>query len=215
MGDPGSVYVLLSLSQPGLLKVGLTKHEPEVRARKLRTTGVAKGFIVLWHEYVSDAAAVEAAAHEELAAYRADPRREFFEVVPKVAISCVMRCAARYRIASPLTGDLVPVLERLRAQFGTIIDPKIDSALVIITEDAVVLRVTRSGLPSVGEATRDDELDVIWDVDAPMFSVERTAEWNAKQLLALDEYTLTMTTDLIDPDEGQRIWNAHNPPGAP
>lgn len=211
MGQPGSVYVLLNPSMPGMVKVGFTKHEPERRARELRTTGVPERFVVLWHEYVSDAEAVEAKVHEELEGHRVDRRREFFRVAPKVAIAAVMNAADGMRITSPAAGDFVEVLNRLRDVHGSLIRSDLVSACVLITKDSVVLRTT-AGTAGPGETQlTDSDLEVIWGEEGSWFSLEATARENADRLLEFDEYTLLMTTDLISPAEGERLDRLHNP----
>lgn len=78
--DAGIVYVQRS---PGhgidLYKVGLTRRSADVRAGELSSaTGVPLPFGVLASWSVGNCATVEREVHERLAAYRINPRREFF-----------------------------------------------------------------------------------------------------------------------------------------
>ena len=89
--DPGVVYVQRSPAlEPDLFKVGLTRRNPEVRAAELSfATGVPLPFSVLAKWSVGDCARVENEVHQRLAAYRINPRREFFHVELSVIIRTV------------------------------------------------------------------------------------------------------------------------------
>ncbi|WP_428307275.1 GIY-YIG nuclease family protein [Lacipirellula sp.] len=78
--DPGVVYVMRSPAhQTDLYKVGLTRHEANLRADQLSSaTGVPLPFGVLASWEVGDCAAVERAVHEHLDWCRLSSRREFF-----------------------------------------------------------------------------------------------------------------------------------------
>ena len=66
----GFVYVLLNPSFPNQVKIGLTEDAPDVRARKLWTTGVPTPFIVVYDELVSDCEEVESRLHMRFNGYR-------------------------------------------------------------------------------------------------------------------------------------------------
>lgn len=85
----GFVYVLTNVSFPGLVKVGLTFNLPEDRSSELNTTGIPTPFDVAFRATTSWPRAVEARAHELLAAYRVSPKREFFRVDTDDAINAV------------------------------------------------------------------------------------------------------------------------------
>lgn len=64
---------------PGLVKIGLTDRNPQVRAAELtRATGVPAPFVIAWCRAVSDCAGVESAVHRMLHDRRVSNRREFF-----------------------------------------------------------------------------------------------------------------------------------------
>lgn len=78
--DPGAVYVVrCEAHQTDTYKIGLTRRDPEVRSRELSgATGVPLPFGVIANWNVGDCARVEKEVHSRLAAYRVNPRREFF-----------------------------------------------------------------------------------------------------------------------------------------
>ena len=64
---------------PGLVKIGLTDRNPQVRAAELtRATGVPAPFVIAWCRAVSDCAGVESTVHRMLHDKRVTDRREFF-----------------------------------------------------------------------------------------------------------------------------------------
>jgi hypothetical protein len=89
--DPGIVYVQRSPAlEPDLYKVGFTRKSAEVRAEQLSSaTGVPLPFGVLAKWSVADCARVEKLVHQKLAAFRINPRREFFQAELSVIIRTV------------------------------------------------------------------------------------------------------------------------------
>ena len=78
--DPGVVYILRSPAHDiNVYKVGLTRRSTDVRTSELSSsTGVPLPFGVLANWEVGNCARVEQEVHLRLAAYRINPRREFF-----------------------------------------------------------------------------------------------------------------------------------------
>jgi hypothetical protein len=89
--EPGIVYVQRSPAlEYNLYKVGLTKRTAEIRASELSSaTGVPLPFGVLASWPIGDCARVEREVHERLAAYRINPRREFFRAELSLIIRTV------------------------------------------------------------------------------------------------------------------------------
>ena len=78
----GCVYILKNEAMPDLIKIGYTKENAKKRANELYTTGVPQPFEVVYEldelepeQY----AKLEGEIHKELAEYRVNPKREFFE----------------------------------------------------------------------------------------------------------------------------------------
>ncbi|TWU15048.1 hypothetical protein Poly21_22390 [Allorhodopirellula heiligendammensis] len=78
----GYVYVMRCLGHAdNLFKIGLTRVNTAERSRGLsRTTSSPLPFDVLAHWFVTDCYLVEKAVHERLAAFRVNPKREFFKL---------------------------------------------------------------------------------------------------------------------------------------
>jgi T5orf172 domain len=89
----GFVYVMSNRAMPGLVKVGLTSHLPEDRAKDFHTTAVPYAFDVDRRAVTSWPVEVERRAHDLLAPFRVASNREFFQTTPDVAIDAVRRAA--------------------------------------------------------------------------------------------------------------------------
>ena len=78
----GYIYVLSNAAMPGLLKIGRTDRQPELRARELRTTGVPHPFVLEHYVEVEDSARAEKQLHELLQSRgaRMSTDREFFSI---------------------------------------------------------------------------------------------------------------------------------------
>jgi len=84
----GFVYILSNPSiLDGLLKIGMTSGNVEVRAKALQTTGVPAQFKIEYRAEVPDCGLVELVVHRRLASDRYAPNREFFSVSLDRAIS--------------------------------------------------------------------------------------------------------------------------------
>ncbi|WP_331283428.1 GIY-YIG nuclease family protein [Pantoea sp. LMR881] len=80
MNSKGWVYILSNPYMPGLLKVGMTTISPEVRAKELSSgTGVPAKFNVEASYFSDDPRGDEARIHTDLAKYRVNNGREFFQ----------------------------------------------------------------------------------------------------------------------------------------
>lgn len=74
----GHVYILTNEAMPGLVKIGRTSGDPQVRASQLSTTGVPFPFEVEHAVFSPNAAELEANCHSVLADCRVNSAREFF-----------------------------------------------------------------------------------------------------------------------------------------
>lgn len=74
----GWVYVLSNKSMPGLVKIGFSLKDPQLRASELFQTGTPTPFVVQYSAYVKNAQSVEFATHKHLNSYRINRNREFF-----------------------------------------------------------------------------------------------------------------------------------------
>jgi len=86
----GYVYVMVSSEKPNLVKIGMTKREPEKRAKELsQSTGVSMPYIVAYKSKVENPSEVERIVHESLSNKRVNPNREFFRVETNKAIRAI------------------------------------------------------------------------------------------------------------------------------
>ena len=82
----GYVYILGNPAFQGILKIGRTTKDPQLRANELHTTGVPQPYTVLYYKYVEDHEMVESYLHEKFAAFRENTNREFFRLSLKVVV---------------------------------------------------------------------------------------------------------------------------------
>jgi hypothetical protein len=100
--EPGSIYVLVNESMPGLVKIGFTTGAPESRAKELsRPTGIPTPFVVTYAMQVSSARDAEREAHRQLSRHRSVRNREFFKISVVDAIAVVNRVASKYPSDQP------------------------------------------------------------------------------------------------------------------
>lgn len=77
----GFIYILSNECMPGVYKIGMTKNEPESRAKEISaTTGVPTSFKVHAAFHSKNPRADEKMIHEALAASRVSDNREFFRL---------------------------------------------------------------------------------------------------------------------------------------
>jgi hypothetical protein len=75
------VYVLENKYMPGLLKIGYTYNDPQIRASQIsKSTGVPGEFVVIHSQKCFNGLRVEKAVHEKLKEYRVTSNKEFFKV---------------------------------------------------------------------------------------------------------------------------------------
>lgn len=77
----GFIYVLKNDLMPGIYKIGMTKHSPELRAKEISaTTGVPVPFTVLAAFHSRNPRSDERMVHEGFACCRVNQNREFFSL---------------------------------------------------------------------------------------------------------------------------------------
>jgi hypothetical protein len=82
---------------PGLVKIGMTKRNPNIRAKELASqTGIPTKFKVEHAVKVSDSLSVEQSIHKKLKKYRVNNNREFFEIDISKAIKEVDKESKKY-----------------------------------------------------------------------------------------------------------------------
>lgn len=87
----GTVYVLTNRAMPGWVKIGRCEpHLLDQRIRQLSGTSVPFAFECHYAALVENAAEVEARVHRLLGNIRLNPKREFFEMPPEVAMEALL-----------------------------------------------------------------------------------------------------------------------------
>jgi len=199
---------MLNPAMPGVVKIGRTRDQTKARARQLYSTGVPREFVVLWQEFVHDSDEVEGELHDRFKALRINPRREFFEIEPQEAIRALIEVASSYRFALSAASPRVPILDELKAKFGS--DLRLDLAAVNVAQDEfreMFLEVVR--VP----ADRKDKKQLVDYVDLNVlgdsFTFYQSLDAVAKKFLGLDILSIAMVTDLLKDEVGRRVWEEH------
>lgn len=204
----GHVYIMLNPAMPGLVKIGHTRDQTKARARQLYSTGVPKEFVVLWQELVHDSDEVEKAIHERFKASRINVRREFFEVEPQEAIQTLLEVARSYRFDLSAKSPRIPILEELKAKFGSDLRP--DIVAVNVAEDefeAMFLEVIR--LPA-DRKTKKQYVDYVdLHVLGDRFTFYESLEAVAQKVVDLDPLSIAAVTDLLKDEVARRLWEEH------
>lgn len=77
----GYVYILTNPSMPGLVKIGRTNRDPEIRLKELnKPTSVATPFVIEFTIKTQNAKITEKLIHDKLIKYRVNKKREFFKI---------------------------------------------------------------------------------------------------------------------------------------
>lgn len=87
--NPGFVYILTNEAMPGLVKIGRTSRDVDLRASELWQTGVPEKFNVFWSCKTPDCVQLEAYVHGDLHEKRVSRSREFFRIDELEAKKCL------------------------------------------------------------------------------------------------------------------------------
>ncbi len=87
----GWVYIISNPSMPGLVKVGYSTKDPELRARELDNTGSPHSYIVEYEMLIEHPFQIEQKAHKELGKCR--EKKEWFRCSCEEAIVAIQRVA--------------------------------------------------------------------------------------------------------------------------
>lgn len=151
----GFVYVLMNDAMPGVVKIGRTSREVEVRAGELWQTGVPVPFRIHAEQQTIDCVQLEAYMHGELRERRAHRSREFFHISPEDAALRLRRWAlvqAHGLILRFFSGfNVVPFehwvadqdIERIASEHEC--DPRlIADAMALLTKDEIAPALQRA-----------------------------------------------------------------------
>jgi hypothetical protein len=102
----GWVYVISNQALPGLVKVGFSTKDPQLRARDLANTGVPHSYRVEYDALVPSPRDIEQRVHGALAGKRAD--KEWFQCTPQEAVDTIRRITDGVRINETVHRTLTP-----------------------------------------------------------------------------------------------------------
>jgi len=105
----GWVYVITNKAMPGLVKVGYTTKDPELRAEELNHTGSPHPYLVEYELLIDEPYQVEQKAHKFLCAKR--EAREWFRCTPEEAVAAIKQIAGDRTIT-----EIYKRAERARAE---------------------------------------------------------------------------------------------------
>ena len=83
----GIIYVLSNPAMPGIVKIGKTTRDVELRLNELYQTGTPLPFECVYAARVDDESKIEKALHLAFDPQRVNPRREFFSIQPEQAVT--------------------------------------------------------------------------------------------------------------------------------
>jgi hypothetical protein len=87
----GWTYIITNLAMPGLVKVGFTMKDPQLRAEELNNTGSPHPFVVQYDILVDDPQQIEQQVHKELKEF--SEGKEWFRCSIECAIEAITRIA--------------------------------------------------------------------------------------------------------------------------
>lgn len=93
----GFVYVLSNESMPGLVKIGMTTRDPDVRLREINSATGVLPFVIEAVIASRNAKWTEREVHERLAARRVNKNREFFRIEIQEAKKTIFDVARKQR----------------------------------------------------------------------------------------------------------------------
>ena len=93
----GWVYVISNNAMPGLVKVGFSSKDPDLRASELNHTGSPHPYVVDYEVLIEHPRDVEQQAHRNLSEFREG--REWFRCTPEFAVSVVQQIVGDGAIA--------------------------------------------------------------------------------------------------------------------
>jgi hypothetical protein len=105
----GWVYVITNAAMPGLVKVGFTMNDPEIRARELNHTGSPHPYIVAYDILVDEPRQIEQSTHKLL--LQKLEKKEWFRCSSEEAIAAIKLIAGNnvitesYKAAEKLKAD--------------------------------------------------------------------------------------------------------------
>lgn len=180
--NPGYLYILSNESMPGMVKIGRTERQPEVRSQELRTTGVPQPFKLEHFVFVDDCVSAELEIHVllEHKGFRTSPDREFFGIPVAEAIEVVDWLTSKKESTRPdfrNSTDLAAMASSVRLPVG---NKQIDRDEAELLAERLS-KIARRGYPEGLRACAD-----LFDVNCPA-SLLFKSYWREYLVLARQE----------------------------
>jgi hypothetical protein len=140
----GWVYVMSNKSMPGLVKVGYSTKDPDLRAQELNHTGSPHPYVVDYEALVQDPYEVEQRTHVQLFAY--SEGKEWFRCTAEVAIAAIKHVVSdevlheNFRKANRSVVEAKRHTERLAAEQARIERERETNAQRVIDERVALVR---------------------------------------------------------------------------
>jgi len=197
--NSGYVYILTNKSLPGLIKIGRTERDSNIRAKELQGTGVPTPFKIAFEVFCEDQVALEKAVHEDLDEYRVSANREFFKIDVDSAISTLRR------LYKPSPEDSYLALDftyELQHKYPDYIKPEIVSIRLVQSDSHVWLEINIekeiAGYLVDQKIHRSDLAFISGENDTKYFSPDNDISINLRKFIdGYDSYSIIMTTDLF------------------
>ncbi|MEK6725095.1 MAG: GIY-YIG nuclease family protein [Deltaproteobacteria bacterium] len=97
----GWVYVISNKAMEGIIKVGHSTKDPELRAQELNHTGSPHPYTVEYEMLIEEPYRVEQAAHKVLSEFHEG--KEWFRCTPEQAVSAIRQVAGNKQILENFT----------------------------------------------------------------------------------------------------------------
>jgi len=89
----GWIYIITNKAMPGLVKVGFSMKDPEIRARELGGTGLPHEYVVDYEVLVEEPQTIEQAVHRRLGEYRES--KEWFRCRVEEGVAAIKEIAGK------------------------------------------------------------------------------------------------------------------------
>ncbi|NRN28636.1 GIY-YIG nuclease family protein [Photorhabdus heterorhabditis] len=208
----GYVYILINSSMPGLVKIGKTLRDSQIRAKKLFTTGIPTPFEVAFEVFSEDYDALEKNMHDTLSHYRVSNNREFFRYPLKECIELLINLNTS-QSSDEANFSSISIFHQLKSKYGSWIDPKLIDIRIIQTSDIVWLETTIE--KEIGSYLRDlfihrSDLGFIIDDKDLFFSPDSNIIENARRFIdEFDVISIINTTDIFHSEACSDIYKKY------
>ena len=110
----GWVYVISNKAMPGLVKVGHSTKDPELRAKELDNTGSPHSYLVEYWMLIEDPYEIEQKTHRQLSSKR--EAKEWFKCTVEEAVIAIKQIAGSHVLSEEYVGSERAEAEALHQQ---------------------------------------------------------------------------------------------------